>query len=170
METFWQDARYGLRMRAKSPGFTAVAVLTLALGIGANTAIFTLIDAVMLRSLPVRDPERLAVFEWKAHSDPKYHSYSGFGDCARGGVHTGCSFSVPLFNAMCAQAKVFSGLTAIAGPAQVVLTGNGAAGVVHGEIVSSDFFSTLGGWDVSGAPARTRGRFILCRTGPGPDV
>ena len=60
MKTFWQDLRFGIRMLLKNPGFTAVAVLSLALGIGANTAIFQLLDAVRLRSLPVRAPQELA--------------------------------------------------------------------------------------------------------------
>src|SRR5262250_646197 len=59
LETCWQDLRFGLRMLRKSPGFTAVALLTLALGIGANTAIFQLLDSVRLRSMPVRHPQEL---------------------------------------------------------------------------------------------------------------
>ena len=60
-ETLWQDIRFGLRQLKRSPGFTVVAVLTLALGIGANTAIFQLLDAVRLRSLPVTNPSELTV-------------------------------------------------------------------------------------------------------------
>jgi hypothetical protein len=61
VETFWQDARYALRMLRKNPGFAGVAILTLALGIGVNTAIFSLLDAILLRSLPVSHPESLVV-------------------------------------------------------------------------------------------------------------
>jgi predicted permease len=148
MQTLWQDLRYGLRMLAKSPGFTAIAVLTLALGIGANTAIFSLIDAVMLRSLPVENPSRLVVLKWSARKAPEIRGYMTAGDCPSdlrfGEANpSGCSFSEPMFREM-EKANVFSGLAAFAGAGRLNLTGNGPASVLSGQVVSGDFFHGLG--------------------------
>ena len=73
LASIWQDSRYGLRMLVKNPGFTAVVVLSLALGIGANTAIFSLIDAVMLTTLPVRDPGRLVLLNRTGRTGSDVH-------------------------------------------------------------------------------------------------
>ena len=136
-----RDLHYALRMLAKSPGFAAVAILTLALGIGANTAIFSTIDAVMFRPLPVADQQHLVVFSWSASHDPKFWSQSDYGDCAD---EYKCSFSAPLFWAMNTQTNSFARIAAFAGPLEVDLSGNGPASIARGEFVSGDYFSMLG--------------------------
>jgi predicted permease len=156
METLLQDLRYSVRMLAKAPGFAVVTILILALGIGANTAIFSLVDAVMLHSLPVRDPNQLVILQWRAHKSPEMDEYSSFGDCGESGISgpSGCSFALPIFEQIRSQTNTFSGVAAFAGPADLDLSGNGPASIVQAEIVSGDYFSTLG---VNAAIGRTLG-------------
>ncbi|MGB7023810.1 MAG: ABC transporter permease [Candidatus Acidiferrales bacterium] len=148
MRTLLQDLRYGFRMLAKSPGFAAVAILTLALGIGANTAIFSMIDAILMRSLPVQDAQSLVVLKWSARKRIDIHSSSSYGDCSqqreRNGPQSSCSFSEPFFHNIAAQAKAFSSVAAFAYGGQLDLSGNGTASVLSAQGVSGEFFSTLG--------------------------
>lgn len=148
LEELARDIRYGLRLLRNSPGFAAVAILTLALGIGANTAIFSLIDAVMLRSLPVENPSELVVLKWSARNAPKIHGYMSSGDCPSalrfGAANpSGCSFSQPMLRGI-EKTNQFSGVAAFANSGPLALTGNGPASMINGQLVSGDFFRTLG--------------------------
>ncbi|MFZ3247147.1 MAG: ABC transporter permease, partial [Candidatus Acidiferrales bacterium] len=141
----WQDVRFAFRMLAKSPAFTAIAVLTLALGIGANTAIFSMVDAVLLRSLPVRDPARLVVLKWTAHAHPELKGQTTFMPCpGEESQPHNCSFSYPMLQRFRSLTGVFSSVAAMGGSSRINLTGNGPARAVTGQLVSGNFFETLG--------------------------
>src|SRR5579884_1601408 len=89
MTNFLSHLRYGVRQLKKTPGFTIVCVLTLALGIGANTAVFSVMNAVLLKSLPVADPQKLV-----------YLFHTGFPDQANNTGDSNTSFSFPTYNTL----------------------------------------------------------------------
>jgi predicted permease len=139
LEQAAQDLRYALRILRKSPGFAAVVILTLALGIGANTAIFTEIDAVMLKSVPAADPQHLLILEWSAQHKGKIQSRSSYGDCSQD-----CSFSVPFFETLRSNSRTFESMTAFAGPIEVNFSGSGPANITRGLFITGDYFQTVG--------------------------
>jgi putative ABC transport system permease protein len=127
----WQDLRYGVRTLRKNPGFAVVAVCTLALGVGANAAIFGVVDAVLLRPLPFAGQERLVVM-WERDLTSK---------------HPLVELSIPEFNDWRAQSQSFESMAAM--PTSVygygyILTGRGEPVQIESARVSADFFKTLG--------------------------
>jgi predicted permease len=128
LENFFMDVRYGLRVLRKSPGFAAVAVLTLALGIGANTAIFSVIEAVFLRPLPYNNPSELVVFTDAEEPQSGGFLYKDFQACR-------------------SHSRSFESIAAYyrdTGFSRVTLTASGEPESVQGAFVSADFFPILG--------------------------
>ena len=120
LEIVWQDLRYGLRMLVKSPGFCAVAVVSLGLGIGVNAAVFSLVDAAFLKTLPVDNPEGLVYVKNVGNAPTSYLNYRDYCDLNRS----------------------FSGLAAYSDP-PMILTEEGQVQTVNAEVVSGNYFSVL---------------------------
>ncbi|HEX3236410.1 MAG TPA: ABC transporter permease [Gemmatimonadales bacterium] len=142
MDTLWQDLRYALRSLAKAPGFTLVTLLTLALGIGANTAIFSVVDAVLLRALPYRNPGELVVVR------------ETYGEGEEGSV------SGPNFLDWKSRNHSFAGVTAWRGT-NPALVGAGEPEELSGAVVDADYFKVLGVTPILGrgfAPGEDRGQ------------
>ena len=133
MQSFWKDIRFGLRMLAKSPGFTAIAVITLALGIGANTAIFSLMNQILLRRLPVKNPDELVILRAPG---PVTGRVSSDGDSTE-------SFSYPMYKGLRDTNKVFSGILARSTFSASVAS-HGQTDRATGELVSGNYFDVLG--------------------------
>lgn len=132
MKTLLQDSRYSVRMLAKAPGFALVAVLTLALGVGANAAIFELIDAVRLRTLPVSDPNTLAII----HVNNNHWGQGNFN-----GPYS--EFTFPLWQQIRQRQEAFSSIAVWGGDALNLATG-GEVNYASAIWVSGDFFRVLG--------------------------
>src|SRR5262245_46462441 len=127
MQTLWQDLRYGLRLLVNQPGFALIAVLTLTLGVGTNTAIFSLTDKLLLKSLPVKEPQQLVLVN-------SVNLGTGFAANV---------FSYPNYVDYRDQNQVFSGMSAFIGTVTAV-TAQEPAERLMVETVSGNYFDLLG--------------------------
>src|SRR6516165_10434336 len=134
MDSVLRDLRYALRQLRKSPGFTIVAMVILALGIGANTSIYTLLDQVLLRSLPVQDPDRLVQLQSVGSDSGHVHSEGG---------DDHLYFSYPMYRDLRDKQTVFDGMLARI-PVQVGLQYHDESKLASAELVSGNYFQVLG--------------------------
>jgi predicted permease len=138
-----QDVRYACRTIRRNPGFASITVLSLALGIGANTAVFSMTDAVFFRTLPVASPDELVLFQWVG--PPVRSSYDG--SMRRGPAPDeviGTSFPMPFFERFRASGSVLSGVFAFAPVEQLNVVDGAQAGIARGQLVTGDYYATLG--------------------------
>src|SRR5215471_1393199 len=151
MHGVMQDLRFGIRMLLKSPTVTAVTIIALGLGIGANTAIFSLVDAVLLKSLPVRKPDELVLFRWSSGSRLIARSVKGPPEYDQNGWRTGNTFSYLAFQRLRTQQSLLD-LLAFAPLEQLEVNIAGEPEVSDGQLVSGNYFNGLGVQTVVGRP------------------
>jgi len=149
MDQFVRDLKFAARNTLRNPGLAAVIAASLALGIGANTAVFTLIRAVMLKSLPVREPDRLVLLHWFGETWPRGLSQSGTGGPKNAAYKASSrSQAYPFFRIVAAETDLFESVFAFAplgvDRRNVTLSADNGAERVDGEMVSGDYFRGLG--------------------------
>jgi hypothetical protein len=148
VHSVWSDLRFAARMMRRNPAFTAVVVMTLALGIGANTALFTVVNAVLLKPLPVKNPGELALMVWDSGSEklPLARDYDGTSGTANSstGHLEGTSFPYLTFERMRDVPGIASDVFAFAAIEQLNVIVDGKAEVASGQYVSGDYYQGLG--------------------------
>jgi predicted permease len=146
LESLVRDTRYGLRQLSKSPTLTLVVIFSLALGIGANTAIFTLVDAALLKSLPVKDPQALRVINWSNQGWPaSCNGMTGDSDGDPNGRMKGSSIAARIYRELAQEQNGFAALIGFSDADTVgVATGSRAAEQFKLQYVSANFFGALG--------------------------
>ncbi|UCD51600.1 MAG: ABC transporter permease, partial [Phycisphaerales bacterium] len=146
MSTFANDVKYGIRQLYKSPGFTAVAVVSLALGIGVNTAIFSLLNAIWMRSLPVPNPHELRIVNWSGFNTRLSHFTGGSADATRGGpgARVSGSFPYPVYRDFKERVEGCSDVFAFCELPGLTVVGPKGATTANAMMVSGDFFGGYG--------------------------
>jgi len=137
-----QDCTFAWRTLKKSPAFTLVAIASLAIGIGANAAIFSLVDAILLQSLPVRDPDQLRLVLWTGRPPIPRNNGSGYTTMLHG-IEVNSSFSYPMYKLLAASVPEFSHLMGFAHATQTVIAG-GESHYAEAYFVTGNFFDGLG--------------------------
>ena len=156
LDSTLQDARYGLRQLRKAPALVVAVVLSLAIGMGANTAIFSLVDAAILKPLPVKDPDSLRIVEWTNQGFPEgVSNINGSFTPLSGGLVQASSVSANLHRRLAREQRAFEALIGIADPNNVAIAVDASpAEQVSVQYVSSNFFQGLGVLPVIGRPFR----------------
>ena len=143
LDSLAQDVRYGLRQISRAPGFSAVAILSLGIGIGATTAVFSLADTILLRAMAVREPARLFVIKWRSGPVFPFSSLNGWGDQTATET-TSTSFSFATYQAFRSQASSHIDVLGFADLYQVNVVSDGRAELATAHAVSGNYFEVLG--------------------------
>ena len=151
LENLARDVRYGVRVLRKTPVFTAIAVLSLAIGIGANTAVFSLLDTILLRMLPVRNPEQLVVAKWGTRAAMDFNATWATGG-VRDGVWTHNVFSWAIFSELRAHSRALTDVIGFSPLGPVNVGVNGPALSTGAMVVSGNYFPALGVGTILGRP------------------